>query len=737
MNAMSGCPAPDRLQEYRLGGISGDTAVALERHLASCPECRKRLAASKAAPAEAHATAITVPPSSAAEESIPDGGHSLAPPRQPDEIGRLGGYRILKELGRGGMGVVYQAEDLKLKRPVALKVMMPGLAAAPDQRQRFLREAQAMAAVRHDHVVTVFEVNEDRGVPFLAMEFLTGMPLDQWLKSGRKTTLTQVLRIGREVAEGLAAAHAIGLIHRDIKPGNLWLDSTHKGRVKILDFGLARSGKEDVHLTQTGAIMGTPAYMAPEQARSEKVDGRCDLFSLGCVLYRLLTGEMPFQGDNTVALLMAVAMENPKPVREINPDAPAALAELVMRLLEKDPAKRPQTAREVARALQAMGSALAEAKTAVMTPAAAAAPAVGAQTTVEAPPARRKSATRRQRSPAASGAGGWKRRPWVGAAFLAAVITVVVVVIRNKNGDKIAEINVPPGGTVEIVDDGKQGGAGIAPKAAEDEAWVMRVAALPAAEQVKAVGARLKELNPGFDGAVAPTIEKDAVTGLKFTTDHVTDISPVRALTHLQTLDMGSYPRNDGLLFDLSPLQGMPLVRLDCGGTRVADLSPLKGMKLYRLGAQCISASDLTPLQGMPLKSLDLAYAQGVSNVKPLQGMPLEYLNLSLLPVSDLSALKDMTSLKDLILQDMTLSDLAPLSGLRLHRLYLDNSKVSDLTPLQGAPLEEIKLTPQNITRGLDVLRDMKSLKTIGISHNQIWPAAEFWARYDKGEFQK
>ena len=246
----------------------------------------------------------------------------LAPAQQPDEIGRLGGYRVLKELGRGGMGAVYQAEDPKLKRLVALKVMLPRLAADASARRRFLREAQAMAAVHHDHVVTIYQVEEDNGVPFLAMEFLQGMPLDKWLKDGRKPNLAQILRMGREIAEGLAAAHARGLIHRDVKPGNIWLDSDHKGRVKILDFGLVRVGTDDVHLTHSGAIVGTPAYMSPEQGAGQKVDARTDLFSLGCILYRFCTGAMPFAGDTTMALLTALAIADPKPVRELNPDTP-------------------------------------------------------------------------------------------------------------------------------------------------------------------------------------------------------------------------------------------------------------------------------------------------------------------------------------------------------------------------------------------------------------------------------
>ncbi len=188
------------------------------------------------------------------------------------------------------MGVVYKAEDPRLKRLVAIKVMLPRSAADDSARRRFLREAQAMAAVHHDHVVAIYQVDEDNGVPFLAMEFLQGMPLAQRMKGDPKPNLAQILRIGREIAEGLAAAHDRGLIHRDVKPGNIWLDSDHKDRVKILDFGLARVGAEDVHLTRTGVVVGTPAYMSPEQAGGEKVDARTDLFSLGCVLYRLCTG---------------------------------------------------------------------------------------------------------------------------------------------------------------------------------------------------------------------------------------------------------------------------------------------------------------------------------------------------------------------------------------------------------------------------------------------------------------
>ncbi len=277
----------------------------------------------------------------------------LAPAQSPDELGRLGQYRVLRVLGAGGMGVVFQAEDPRLQRLIALKAMLPGLAASDSAKQRFLREARAAAALKHDHIVTIHQVDEDRGVPFLAMEFLEGEPLDDRLKREGKLPLTEVLRIGREIAEGLAAAHERGLIHRDIKPANVWLEGK-KGRVKILDFGLARAATGEAHLTQSGAIVGTPAYMAPEQAQGKNLDPRADLFSLGCVLYRTATGEAPFRGADMISTLMAVATENPAPPVSLNVEMPAELSDLIMQLLAKKPEDRPESAQALAEILERM-----------------------------------------------------------------------------------------------------------------------------------------------------------------------------------------------------------------------------------------------------------------------------------------------------------------------------------------------------------------------------------------------
>src|SRR5262249_6614142 len=169
----------------------------------------------------------------------------------------------------------------------------------------FLREARAAAALKHDHVVTIYQVGEDRGAPFLAMELLEGESLDDRLLRQGKLPIPEALRVGREVAEGLQAAHDKGLIHRDVKPANVCLEGA-RGRVKILDFGLARAPAGEPQLTQLGAIVGTPAYMAPEQAVGRPVDPRCDLFSLGCVLYRARTAELPFKGDDPISTLVAL-----------------------------------------------------------------------------------------------------------------------------------------------------------------------------------------------------------------------------------------------------------------------------------------------------------------------------------------------------------------------------------------------------------------------------------------------
>src|SRR5262249_28978475 len=236
-----------------------------------------------------------------------------------------------------------------LRRDVAVKVPRAEALLLPELRARFHREARAAAALAHDHIVAIYQVGEDRGVPFLAMQLLRGLSLEEYLRRAGPLAAADVVRLGRQTALGLAAAHERGLIHRDIKPSNLWLEpgpgaaevSAATGRIKILDFGLARAVQDDAHLTATGALVGTPAYMAPEPARRGELAPRSDLFSLGAVLYRLATLKLPFAGNDRLAVLSALALDTPAAPHTVKADLPPGLSDLIMELLAKDPARRP------------------------------------------------------------------------------------------------------------------------------------------------------------------------------------------------------------------------------------------------------------------------------------------------------------------------------------------------------------------------------------------------------------
>ncbi|MBY0231043.1 MAG: protein kinase [Gemmataceae bacterium] len=353
------CPLEDSIRLALRGQAGAEEVAAIQAHLSGCAACRDT-----AQRLRAEADAPTLLPSDAATKTEPllapvlKDRHAalLAPAQAAGEMGRLGPYRVLKVLGAGGMGVVYQAEDPRLARTVALKAMLPEIAARPEAKERFLREARAIARLEHDHVVAIYAVDEDRGVPFIAMPFLKGRSLEARLREapGQPLPLPEAVRIGREIAAGLVAAHALGLVHRDIKPDNIWLDRAAGDRAKILDFGLARSTSGDQNLTQANAILGTPAYMAPEQTRGGNVDSRADLFSLGVVLYRLCTGSLPFQRSDAMSTLVAIATEEPAPLKAANPHLPPGLAALIMHLLEKDPARRVGSADEAVRRLRAI-----------------------------------------------------------------------------------------------------------------------------------------------------------------------------------------------------------------------------------------------------------------------------------------------------------------------------------------------------------------------------------------------
>ncbi|MDY3557354.1 HDOD domain-containing protein [Gemmata sp. JC717] len=259
---------------------------------------------------------------------------------------RLGEYELRSVLGRGAMGVVFKAFEPSLARWVAVKMMAPETSANPIARERFAREARACAAIRHDNVVTVYSVREAAGVPYLAMEFVEGEPLDRYIEQRHPIPVPQIVNLGAQIASGLAAAHRKGIVHRDIKPANVILE-TETGTAKLADFGLARSG-DDAQMSHPGAMVGTPHFMSPEQVHGHRVTATSDLFSLGGVLYALCTGQPPVRGKALMAILYAVCFTAPVPPRQLRPDIPEWLEEVVLRLLDKNADRRFQSAAELA-----------------------------------------------------------------------------------------------------------------------------------------------------------------------------------------------------------------------------------------------------------------------------------------------------------------------------------------------------------------------------------------------------
>jgi len=392
LEAKSNCPPKSDIVDLIKGNLSQWTSLNLRQHVESCPHCQRILA--KLRQSTAPNEGVEVPDELTntstvqkntdsmpklvieAEDPIlgtgaittaynaagisnpdfkinPDGNKIslsfLSSPQGPDELGRLGSYKIIKLLGAGGMGLVFEAEDTMLRRQVALKVMKPEIAVKADNRQRFLQEARAGAAIPHDNIATVFQVGIENNVPFLAMQFLQGESLGAKLHRDHKIPVDEALRIIREVASGIAAAHEVALIHRDIKPDNIWLesDATSKSwkKIKVLDFGLATSiSNTEEGNKESGLIMGTPHYMAPEQACGLPLDNRCDLFSMGCVLYQMISGILPFDGDNALKIMNALALKEPKPLDILDSAVPANVALLVRDLLAKKVSDRVPSA---------------------------------------------------------------------------------------------------------------------------------------------------------------------------------------------------------------------------------------------------------------------------------------------------------------------------------------------------------------------------------------------------------
>jgi serine/threonine-protein kinase len=356
------CEQPaSRLRELLDGQLEESAAADLTRHLDQCESCREQLETLAAEPSwwqEARQSLSGGDPTPAlptagvsgtAAEPLPLIRDFLDPPQQESSHGRLDEYEIMDVIGCGGMGIVLKAYDSQLDRHVALKVLAPQYATSAAAKRRFAREAQAAAAVVHPHVLAIHGVNSGGRLPYLVMPLINGPSLQQRIDAVGPLDVKDVLRIGMQAAQGLAAAHAQGLVHRDVKPANILLEHGLE-RVLLTDFGLARA-MDDASLTHSGVIAGTPQFMSPEQACGETVDHRTDLFSLGSVLYTMCTARPPFCAPTTLGVMRRICDVAPRDVRDVNPDVPSWLGPVIERLLAKDPADRFQSAADVARLL--------------------------------------------------------------------------------------------------------------------------------------------------------------------------------------------------------------------------------------------------------------------------------------------------------------------------------------------------------------------------------------------------
>ena len=346
----------ERLDETQLGEF--------ESHLTTCDFCQTELQRRAAEPkvwqdavallsdqvGDSNATATNTASSAEKSQNVKGVLDSLAPTDDPEMLGRIGAYEVGGVVGVGGMGAVLKGFDRALRRVVAIKVMAPHLADSGSARTRFQREARAAAAITHDNVIDTYGVSEANGLPYLVMPFSRGPSLQSRIDESGPLTAVEVVRIGRQIAAGLAAAHEQGLVHRDIKPANILLAEGIE-RLWITDFGVARA-MDDASMTQTGVIAGTPQYMSPEQARGDTVDHRSDLFSMGSVLYTACTGRPPFRSEAAYGILRRITDTEPRPIRELNPDIPDWLCQIIERLMAKDANLRFENANEVAELLE-------------------------------------------------------------------------------------------------------------------------------------------------------------------------------------------------------------------------------------------------------------------------------------------------------------------------------------------------------------------------------------------------
>ncbi len=347
------------IDQFLSGKISANGQSELERHLMYCDRCETKLTLQTAEPEFWQDVKIFLSDQHFSHSSIVSSDRGdldhllslvLGPTDDPTKLGRFGGYEVCGVIGRGGMGIVLKGLDISLDRFVAIKLLDPSFAGGSSARQRFVREAQAAAAVVNDNVIAIYSVDHSGRYPFLVMPYIKGESLQQRIDRAAPLSLEDMLSIAMQIARGLSAAHDQGLVHRDIKPANILMPA-NVSRVIITDFGLARAA-DDASLTRSGVIAGTPQYMAPEQVTGEVVDGKADLFSLGSVMYAMACGHPPFRADTPYGVMRRITDHPHRPLSQVRSETPGWFAQIVDRLLQKEPSMRFSSAKELASYLE-------------------------------------------------------------------------------------------------------------------------------------------------------------------------------------------------------------------------------------------------------------------------------------------------------------------------------------------------------------------------------------------------
>jgi serine/threonine protein kinase/Leucine-rich repeat (LRR) protein len=658
----------------------------------------------------------------------------LSPPQSADELGRLGDFRVLRLLGVGGFGVVFEAEDTQLKRRVALKLMHPAIAAKPGGVDRFLREAQSAAALKHEHVVTIYQVGTHGDTPFIALELLHGETLEDYLIREGRVGISEVVRIGREIASGLAVAHARGLLHRDIKPANIWLerpdspipqqtgpDDQHvsqavsaaesgigaraqgsAGKVKILDFGCAKSWADEVAISDQGLLIGTPAYMAPEQFSGEAVDPRTDLFSLGCVLYRMAAGRRPFGGDNVFSVVRALALEEPVPLQGVNPEVPRSLSDLVGRLLSKSLDARPATAQAVVLQLRSVEQSLSRQQGAER--------ATAGQFATD---------SRRHR--------GLKKRSVLGAAIvLAALLSLVVFLfgaqlirIATNKGQVVIKVNDPAVAITLtedqiVIHDGK--GSAEITLAAGDHEFDVTVKQPSGENKFKTDKFTLER-----GGRKVVEVEKE----LAKVVASQTPIAPKQPESRSTSVVAKDRPPQASSAVDLD--RRVALWVLSVGGS-VTVRAGHAGPEIQLQHGQVLPSSDLeltgVELKGATLRQSDLLQLKGLSHLEELVLSHTETTDAELEPLSSARTLKKL----DVDFTRVTDASLAHLEHrTTFQSLSLRNTGVTDagLNRLKElTALESLMLDGTHISNaGMIHLRRLAALRALSLSYTPVTDA--------------